>query len=57
MFGRGFRLGEENVELAYGWLRHRAIPVLEDDVLGGSARRIHFDVGSGDVRMTKVGES
>jgi chemotaxis receptor (MCP) glutamine deamidase CheD len=56
VLGRGFRLGEENVELAFDWLRLRAIPVVEDDVLGIAARRIHFDVGSGEVRMTKVGD-
>jgi chemotaxis protein CheD len=55
--GRGFRLGEQNVELAWEWLRNHAIPVMEDDVLGVCARRIHFDVGSGDVRLTKVGAS
>jgi chemotaxis protein CheD len=55
VLGRGFRLGEENVELAFSWLRHRGIPVVDDDVLGTCARRIHFDVGSGAIRMTKVG--
>jgi chemotaxis protein CheD len=56
VLGRGFQLAEDNVAMAFAWLFERSVPVIAEDVLGTSARRIHFDVATGDVRMTKVGD-
>jgi chemotaxis receptor (MCP) glutamine deamidase CheD len=56
VLGRGMQLAEDNVAIAFQWLFDRAVPVVEEDVLGTSARRIHFDVETGVTRMTKVGD-
>ena len=55
VFGRGIALAEENVAMAFGWLLARRVPVIEEDVLGTGARRIHFDVATGVSRIGRVG--
>jgi chemotaxis protein CheD len=57
MLGKGLTLAEENVATAYRWLYARAVPVVDEDVLGTSPRRVHFDVGTGIAILKKVGES
>jgi len=54
-YGRGNHLAEENVAMAFRWLFARAVPVIEEDVLGNTPRRIHFDIASGTVNLKKVG--
>ena len=56
VLGRGFALAEENVATAFRWLFERAVPVVEEDVLGTAARRVRFDVFTGATYLTKVGD-
>ena len=48
-------LGADNVVLARQWLRLERIPVVDEDVLGASARRVLFDVGTGRTHVNTLG--
>jgi chemotaxis protein CheD len=48
-------LGEENVVLARQWLLVERIRVVDEDTLGGSARRVLFDVATGHAHVTRLG--
>jgi chemotaxis protein CheD len=48
-------LGEDNVVVARQWLRLTHIPVVDEDVLGGTARRVLFDVATGHAHVTRLG--
>ena len=54
MQGRGLQLAEDNVATAYRWLYARAVPVIEEDVLGETPRRIHFDLTTGAVVLRRL---
>ena len=54
IWGRGTQLAEDNVAMAYRWLYERAVPVVEEDVLGTTPRRVTFDIGSGHALLRKV---
>lgn len=49
-------LGERNVAAAAAFLQANAIPVLERDVGGRTARKIVFDPRFGSVTITRVGD-
>jgi chemotaxis protein CheD len=48
-------LGADNVVLARQWLQLERIPVVDEDVLGASARRVLFDVGTGQAHVNTLG--
>jgi len=48
-------LGTDNVEVARRFVREYGIPVVDEDVLGRSARRVVFDVESGRAQVVTLG--
>jgi chemotaxis protein CheD len=47
-------LGEQNVEVARRFLGELRIPVVDECVLGRSARRVIFDIATGDARVVRL---
>jgi len=52
----GVALGEQNVLAAWTFLRRHQLRVVDEQVGGRTARRLHLDVGTGDVRVARIGE-
>jgi chemotaxis protein CheD len=48
-------LGEDNVVVARRWLGLEHIPIVDEDVLGATARRVLFDVATGHAHVTRLG--
>jgi chemotaxis protein CheD len=48
-------LGARNVEVARTWLDERGIPIVDEAVLGRLARRVQFDVETGEASAVTVG--
>jgi len=49
------RLGADNAAAAWRFLRARGIRVVAEDTGGSQARRIRFDLATGQVDVTKIG--
>jgi chemotaxis protein CheD len=48
-------LGRRNVEFAQEWLSQHGISVVSSGVLGSAARRLEFDIGSGECSERTLG--
>ena len=53
--GGGPGLGEQNVEVARRFAWQHGIPIVDEDVLGQSARRVIFDVATGQAHVVRLG--
>ncbi len=47
--------GEQNVAVARRFSQEHCIPVVDEDVLGQCARRVLFDVGTGQAHVVRLG--
>jgi chemotaxis protein CheD len=53
--GGGLGLGEQNVAVARRFAEDLGIPVVDEDVLGQTARRVLFDVATGQAQVVRLG--
>lgn len=49
-------LGRRNVDLAFDWLGERRIPIVATGVLGGAARRLEFELATGNCHEFELGQ-